>query len=95
MATYNGESYLAEQIESILRQTETRWKLIIQDDCSTDRSAAVAQEYAEQYPEAEIFPYATKDRVLSDCLMFDFGCLDNLFLGNKACLFLLLMKSRM
>ena len=40
MATYNGESYLAEQIESILRQTETRWKLIIQDDCSTDRSAA-------------------------------------------------------
>ncbi len=51
MATYNGESYLAEQIESILRQTETRWKLIIQDDCSTDRSAAVAQEYAEQYPE--------------------------------------------
>ena len=23
--------------------------------------------YAEQYPEAEIFPYATKDRVLSDC----------------------------
>ena len=44
MATYNGESYLAEQIESILRQTETRWKLIIQDDCSTDRTAAVAQE---------------------------------------------------
>ncbi len=28
--------------------------------------------YAEQYPEAEIFPHATKDRVLSDCLMFDF-----------------------
>ena len=46
MATYNGESYLAEQIESILRQTETRWKLIIQDDCSTDRTAAVAQEFA-------------------------------------------------
>ena len=48
MATYNGESYLAEQIESILRQTETRWKLIIQDDCSTDRTAAVAQEFAGQ-----------------------------------------------
>ena len=29
-------------------------------------------DYAEQYPEANIFPYATKDRVLSNCLMFDF-----------------------
>ncbi len=51
MATYNGETYLAEQIESILCQTESHWKLIIQDDCSTDRTAAVAQEYAARYPE--------------------------------------------
>ncbi|MBD5511432.1 MAG: extracellular solute-binding protein [Lachnospiraceae bacterium] len=28
--------------------------------------------YAEQYPDADIFPHATKDRVLSTCIMFDF-----------------------
>ena len=28
--------------------------------------------YAEQYPDADIFPHATKDRVLSNCIMFDF-----------------------
>lgn len=50
MATYNGERYIAEQIESILSQTETCWKLIIQDDCSLDGTAKIAQNYAEKYP---------------------------------------------
>lgn len=51
MATYNGEKYVAEQIESILCQTETRWRLIIQDDCSKDRTEAIVNKYAEKYPE--------------------------------------------
>lgn len=50
MASYNGEKYIADQIESILGQTETDWKLIIQDDCSTDSTAKIAQEYADKYP---------------------------------------------
>lgn len=50
MATYNGEEYIAEQIESILNQTESCWKLIIQDDCSSDGTAKIAQAYAERYP---------------------------------------------
>ena len=37
MATYNGEKYLREQIESILNQTYTNIRLIISDDCSTDK----------------------------------------------------------
>lgn len=51
MAVRNGEKYLAEQIESILGQTEKGWKLTIQDDCSTDESAAIARRYAGKYPE--------------------------------------------
>lgn len=50
MAVYNGEKYLAEQIESIINQTYTDWKLIICDDCSADDSYRIAAEYSEKYP---------------------------------------------
>lgn len=51
MAVYNGEKYLAEQIESILAQTETDWRLFICDDCSADSSYDIACGYAEKFPE--------------------------------------------
>jgi glycosyltransferase involved in cell wall biosynthesis len=51
MASYNGERYIGEQIESILNQTETNWKLVIQDDCSSDATYQIACRYAAKYPE--------------------------------------------
>lgn len=51
MATYNGEKYLAEQIESIINQSYTNWHLYIQDDCSTDRTLTVAFSYQKKFPE--------------------------------------------
>ncbi|EOS25696.1 hypothetical protein C806_01823 [Lachnospiraceae bacterium 3-1] len=36
MATYNGEKYVEEQIESLLRQTRLPDEIIICDDCSSD-----------------------------------------------------------
>ena len=45
MATYNGEKYLKEQIESILNQTYTNFRLIISDDCSTDRTRDIIKEF--------------------------------------------------
>ena len=30
MATYNGEKYLSDQLESIINQTNKNWKLIVQ-----------------------------------------------------------------
>ena len=50
MAAYNGQNYIAEQIESILSQTEQNWGLVIQDDCSSDGTYAIAKNYARQYP---------------------------------------------
>ena len=41
MATYNGEKYLEEQIESILKQTYSNFRLIISDDCSTDGTCEI------------------------------------------------------
>lgn len=50
LATYNGERYLEEQIESILQQTYTDWELIIQDDCSSDGTAVIALNYVKHNP---------------------------------------------
>ncbi|KLU64368.1 putative glycosyltransferase EpsE [Desulfosporosinus acididurans] len=51
MAAYNGERYISEQIESILQQTYTDWKLIIQDDCSTDKTVSILLKYQQKYPQ--------------------------------------------
>lgn len=51
LATYNGERYLEEQIESILQQTYADWELIIRDDCSSDDTAVIALKYVQQNPD--------------------------------------------
>jgi glycosyltransferase involved in cell wall biosynthesis len=50
MSTYNGEEYLKEQINSILNQTFTDWKLIIRDDCSSDGTVKLIINYCIKYP---------------------------------------------
>lgn len=46
MATYNGEEFLREQLDSILAQTITDFELIICDDCSTDGTFDIISDYA-------------------------------------------------
>jgi rhamnosyltransferase len=46
MSTYNGVDYLAEQVESIRRQTYTGWDLLVRDDGSTDGTVALLDRMA-------------------------------------------------
>ena len=46
MATYNGEKYIEEQINSILNQTYTNFRLVICDDCSTDNTYKLLKKIA-------------------------------------------------
>ena len=48
MATYNGEKFVAEQIESILAQTYTDWRLLISDDGSSDDTVKLVDAYVRQ-----------------------------------------------
>ena len=50
LSTYNGAIFLSEQIDSILNQSYTDWKLIIRDDSSTDKTKEVLQTYQNRYP---------------------------------------------
>ena len=47
MATFNGEKYLKEQLDSILKQLSTNDELVVSDDGSTDGTLAILAEYAE------------------------------------------------
>jgi glycosyltransferase involved in cell wall biosynthesis len=52
MLAYNHDQYIAQAIESVLRQTtEFDFELVIGEDCSPDRTRQVAMQYASQYPE--------------------------------------------
>ncbi len=50
LPVYNGEKYLAEQIESILAQDNNDWVLKIRNDGSTDNSQNIIDEYCAVYP---------------------------------------------
>lgn len=51
LPAFNGEAFLPEQLNSLLNQTETGWRLLAMDDGSADGSAAILVRYAAQYPE--------------------------------------------
>lgn len=48
LATYNGEKYIKEQIDSILNQTYKNIRLIISDDCSKDTTTEILKEYEKK-----------------------------------------------
>ncbi len=48
LSTFNGESFLREQLESLLAQTHEHWVLYWRDDGSTDQTRAVMDDFAER-----------------------------------------------
>lgn len=50
LATFNGERYLREQIESILNQDYPNLRVLARDDGSTDSTMAILEQYAVRFP---------------------------------------------
>ena len=55
VATYNGEKYLREQLDSIIKQTYKNIRILISDDCSKDRTQEILQEYEKKDDRIKIF----------------------------------------
>ena len=55
LATYNGEKYLKEQLDSILSQTYSNFRLLISDDCSTDSTRKILEKYKQKDERIQLF----------------------------------------
>ncbi len=52
MPSYNKEKYISEALDSIFMQkTKYSYKIIVTDDCSTDDTIKIVQEYQNKYPD--------------------------------------------
>src|ERR1017187_5754553 len=50
LATWNGERFIEEQLESLFRQTFQNFRLIVRDDASTDSTLEIVERYGSRYP---------------------------------------------
>ena len=48
LSTYNGEKYLREQIESVLKQENVKISILVRDDGSTDNTCNILEEYQKK-----------------------------------------------
>ncbi|MBN9378525.1 MAG: hypothetical protein BGO14_08505 [Chlamydiales bacterium 38-26] len=51
LATCNGEKYLADQLDSLLKQEYQNIRLIVRDDASQDQTPSILKSYQTAYPE--------------------------------------------
>ena len=68
LATYNGEKFLRDQLDSIVNQEYNFWELLIHDDGSIDNTIKILKEYEKKYPkqirlliDQKIFSSASKN----------------------------------
>lgn len=50
IVTYNQENVISRAIESVLKQKDYVYEICVSDDCSTDRTWNIVQDYSERYP---------------------------------------------
>lgn len=55
LATYNGSKYLREQLDSILAQSMDDFEVVACDDCSTDETPQILEEYASKDSRFKVF----------------------------------------
>ena len=62
LGTFNGGAFLEQQINSILEQTFTDWKIIIRDDGSTDNTIRLIEGAYYKLIESCLVPKNHLDR---------------------------------
>lgn len=92
MSTYNGEKYIREQLDSLLRQTLLPYRIFIRDDGSKDDTVMILEEYASKYPFIKYYngknkgPAASFWELICQCERADYYALcdqDDVWLEDK------------
>jgi glycosyltransferase involved in cell wall biosynthesis len=63
LATYNGEAYIYEQIQSILAQDCSNWTIRVRDDLSNDHTITIIQEEQEKIDKDKIIICSSNARL--------------------------------
>lgn len=59
-ATYNGEKWVEEQIESIIKQINVEIKIFVSDDKSEDTTPKILADLSKQFPFIKLVPHSEK-----------------------------------
>lgn len=79
---YNGESFLVDCLESVLRQTYDDYEVIIVDDGSADGSGCIADSFAEAHKNVQVLhcgnqgPFLARRSAFKRCMGDYILCLD-------------------
>lgn len=67
IVTYNQEQWIRQTIESILAQESSYpFEVIIGDDCSTDNTSSICQEYADKYDNVKLITHKQNQGVVGN-----------------------------
>ena len=92
MSTYNGEKFLREQLDSILKQMGTEMEVYVRDDGSVDGTVSILAEYAHKhenihYTVGRNIGYANSFlslfKEIPDCDYFAFSDQDDIWKPDK------------
>ena len=71
LGTYNGATFLKEQLESLVNQTYSSIEIIAVDDGSTDDTVSILKEYSVSYKNIKVF---VNENNLGFIKNFEKGC---------------------
>ena len=57
--TYNVEKYIGDCLDSVFRQTFRDFEVIVSDDCSTDRTVEIVENYARRFGKIQLIRRST------------------------------------
>jgi len=81
LSTYNGQSYIKEQLDSLFSQTYQNFTIYIRDDASTDNTVALITEYRSQLSPS----LQTKLTILDNSSMENWGYMKSFWYLLSVC----------
>jgi len=65
LSTYNGEKFVEQQLDSLMKQDYENLEVLIRDDGSQDNTVSIIEEYSKQYPNIKVIKGTNKGVIAS------------------------------